>query len=175
MRRLYFLAPDWESCQGLVADLEEAGLEEKHIHVIAKDSMELDGLPEATVFQKSDLIYGVEWGVGIGGTAGLLGGLLAVTFPPAGLVLGGGAVLMTALSGATLGGLVSAMVAKDVPNHDIENYEKAIFEGQLLLLVDVPRDEVYSYCELIRSHHPEAVIDISRLPPQTVQSLDKAS
>lgn len=175
MRRLYFLSPDWDSCHALVVDLEEAGIEEKYIHVIAKDTVPLDGLPKATVFQRSDLVYGVEWGVGVGGTAGALGGLLAVTFPPAGLVLGGGAVLLTALTGATLGGLVSAMVSKDVPNHDLEQYEKAIFAGQFLVMVDVPKELVGSYCELIRNHHPEAEIGISHPPKERFWPMKQAS
>lgn len=175
MRRLYFLAPDRESAHSIVVDLKAAGLDEKDIHAIASDNMPLEGLPEASLFQKSELIHGLEWGIGIGGSAGMLGGMLAVTFPPAGLVLGGGAVLLTALTGASLGGLITALVAKDVPNHDLRGYERAVREGQFLLLVDVPKEMVESYCELILIHHPEASIGVSHLPVQTLQYLKQAS
>ena len=70
------MLPDAESCKSLVADLEEHGVAERHLHVIGGLAQSLDGLPEANILQKTELAHGLEWGTGLGGVAGLLGHLL---------------------------------------------------------------------------------------------------
>jgi hypothetical protein len=101
-------------------------------------------------------------GLGVGGVAGLLGGLLAVSFPVSGIVLGGGALLASALAGAGGAAIVSALIAKDIPSHTLRTFEQAISSGQLLLLVDVPRHQVKSTVALIRRQHPEARITVTQ-------------
>nr|VFK22973.1 MAG: hypothetical protein BECKMB1821G_GA0114241_100358 [Candidatus Kentron sp. MB]VFK26575.1 MAG: hypothetical protein BECKMB1821I_GA0114274_100144 [Candidatus Kentron sp. MB]VFK74539.1 MAG: hypothetical protein BECKMB1821H_GA0114242_100630 [Candidatus Kentron sp. MB] len=154
-KRLYFLVPDVDTCRSIVAELDEIGISESHTHVIGNHFTPLDGLHEASFLQKSEFTHGVEEGLGVGGVAGLLGGLLAVTFPPAGLVLGGGALLTSALAGAGLGAIISAVVAKDIPSRKLQSFEDAISEGQLLLLVDVPKKQAKGVIEVIQKHHPE--------------------
>ncbi|RMD67961.1 MAG: DUF1269 domain-containing protein, partial [Gammaproteobacteria bacterium] len=88
MRRLYFLVPDVETAKKIVDELLLARVEERHIHLIAKEGTPMEDLPEATFLQKTDFIPALERGLAIGGATGLLAGLVAVTFPPAGLVLG---------------------------------------------------------------------------------------
>ncbi len=162
-RRLYFMLPDAESCKSLVADLEEHGVPERHLHVIGSLSQSLEGLPEANILQKTELAHGLEWGTGLGGVAGLLGGILAVTFPPAGLVIGGGALLAGTAAGAGFGALVSSLLASHEHNHKLDAFERGIEQGQLLLMVDVPRRDVKKIQELIVKHHPEAEIGVAKL------------
>ena len=116
MRRLFFLVPDTNSCQAIVNELQDSGIPERHLHVIASIEQALDGLPEANILQKTELIHGIEKGAGLGGTAGVLGGLLAMAFPPAGIVLGGGALLAGAVAGAGFGAVVSATLACHRPD-----------------------------------------------------------
>jgi hypothetical protein len=92
VRRIYFLVPSVASAKAIVNAWLLARVEERHIHIVAREGTELEDLPEAGVAQRSDLIPAVEKGVAAGGISGLIAGALAVTFPPAGLVLGGGAV-----------------------------------------------------------------------------------
>ncbi len=162
-RRLYFMLPDAESCKSLVADLEEHGVPERHLHVIGSLSQSLEGLPEANILQKTELAHGLEWGTGLGGVAGLLGGILAVTFPPAGLVIGGGALLAGTAAGAGFGALVSSLLASHEHNHKLDAFERGIEQGQLLLMVDVPRRDVTKIQELIVKHHPEAEIGVAKM------------
>nr|VFJ46599.1 MAG: hypothetical protein BECKDK2373C_GA0170839_101535 [Candidatus Kentron sp. DK]VFJ46759.1 MAG: hypothetical protein BECKDK2373B_GA0170837_101418 [Candidatus Kentron sp. DK] len=157
-KRLYFLVPDVAICKAIVDEIRAFGIPESHTHVIGNHFTPLDGLHEANFLQKSEFTHGIEEGLGMGGVAGLLGGLLAVTFPPAGLVLGGGAMLVSTLAGAGFGAVVSAMVAKDIPNRELESFEDAIAKGQLLLLVDVPKKQADALIDRIRDHHPEAEI-----------------
>ena len=160
-RRLYFMLPDVVHCQQLVAELQQAGMAERDIHVIARDDIPLEGLHRASALQKTELVHGVELGEGVGGIAGMLGGILAITFPPAGVVLGGGAmVLATTFAGASFGTIVSALIARDIPNHELEAFQTWIAEGQILLILDIPTAQVDEMSQLIRTTHPEAVIGV---------------
>lgn len=165
-KRLYFLLPDVAHCKALVAELRNEGIFDKQIHVIARNDIELEGLHQATALQKTELAHGLEWGLGLGGAAGLLGGLLAVTFPPAGLLLAGEAILLgTTLAGAGFGAVVSALVAGDIPNQELEHFQDRIALGEILLLLDVPTSHLDKIINLIKSHHPE--VNISILNPNT--------
>ena len=109
-RRMYFLLPDVPTARQVVDELLLARIDDRHMHVLAKEGTTMEDLPQATLLQKSDFVHGVEQGLAVGGVTGVLAGLVAVTFPPAGLVLGGGAVLATALAGAGMGAWVSSMI-----------------------------------------------------------------
>ena len=159
MRRLYFLVPTVASARMINDELLLARVEERHIHVIAKEGTEMEDLPEATLTQKSDVIPALERGIAIGGVGGVLAGVVAVTFPPAGLALGGGAILATGLAGVGLGSLMSTMIGLDVPNSRIEKFQDAIESGELLMRVDVPKNRVDEIDELVKKHHPEADIE----------------
>lgn len=160
MRRLYLLLPNVDVCRALVKDLLDASFKHRHIHVIGNLFTPLEGLPEASLLQKTEFAHGIELGLSVGGVAGLLGGLLAVSFPVSGIVLGGGALLVSALAGAGSAAIVSALIAKDIPSHTLRTFEQAISSGQVLLLVDVPRHQVKSTVALIRRQHSEARIAV---------------
>jgi hypothetical protein len=159
MRRIYFLVPSVPSAQAIVDALLLARVEERHIHIVAREGTELEDLPEAGVAQRSDLIPAIEKGVAAGGISGLLAGALAVTFPPAGLVLGGGAVAGLALFGSGFGAWMSGMVGAGLPSSRLERFESAIEAGQLLMMIDVPRGRVEATEALVRQHHPEAELE----------------
>ena len=57
-RRLYFLLPDLGSAKQSVEDLLLARVEARHIHVLGRRGADLGDLPEASVFQKTDLVHG---------------------------------------------------------------------------------------------------------------------
>ena len=80
------------------------------------------------------------------------------------MALGGAAIAATALAGAGFGAIVSGLVATEIPNHEVEAFEEDIESGKVLLLVDVPRKQTARFIEMIKAHHPEAVIGISDLP-----------
>ncbi|MEN8178733.1 MAG: DUF1269 domain-containing protein [Pseudomonadota bacterium] len=164
MRRLFFLTPDIGSCQTIVKELQNAGVPQRHLHVIASIEQTLEDLPEAGILQKTELLHGIEIGAGLGGTAGIMGGLLAMTFPPAGLVLGGGALLAGAAAGAGFGAVVTALISSHEHNHDLDSFQRAIEKGEILLMVDIPRGQVDETKELILGHHPEAKIGVAKLP-----------
>ena len=156
MRRLYFLLPSLQLTNLVVDELLLKRIDDHHIHVVAKEGTPLGNLPEANLLQKSDFIPAVERGLAVGGITGMLAGLAAVTFPPAGLVLGGGAILGTSLAGAGVGAWVSGMIGVDVRNSQIDRFQNAIEQGEVLIMVDVPKDKVEEIENLVHSHHPQA-------------------
>lgn len=155
MRRIYFLVPDTTVTQAIVDELLLSRVEAKHIHIVAKTKTPLGDLPEASVFQKSDFYPALEQGLALGGATGLLAGLAAVALPT-GLVLGGGAVFAITLAGAGVGALMSTMVGISIDSRRIEEFQAAIERGELLLMIDVPRDRVEEIESIVIKHHPEA-------------------
>jgi hypothetical protein len=156
MRRIYFLIPDHDTTKKIVDELLLARIEERHIHVIAKEGAPMEDLPEASLMQKSDFVPALERGATIGGATGVVCGLVAMTFPPAGLVLGGGAVLAMALAGAGVGAWLSSMIGISIPNSCLKHFEKAIEEGEFLMLIDVPKERLEEIEKAIKQHHPDA-------------------
>jgi hypothetical protein len=156
MRRLYFMVPDIDTANKVVDELLLKRVDDHHIHVVAKEGTPMGDLPEANLLQKSDFIPAMERGLAVGGITGVLAGIAAVTFPPAGLVLGGGAILGTSLAGAGIGAWISGMIGMDVPNSQIEKFESAIENGEVLMMIDIPKTRVEEIEALIQQHHPDA-------------------
>lgn len=161
MRRIYFLVPTVASASAIVNELLLSRVEERHIHIVGKDHHALieAKLPEAGLFQTSDFIPAVERGVTVGGATGLLAGIAAVTFPPAGLILGGGAILGISLMGAGVGAWIAGMIGVSAPNTQLHDFEKAIEQGELLMIIDVPKRRVEDITDLVKKHHPEAEVE----------------
>lgn len=159
MRRIYFLVPDVPSGKAIVNELLLARIEERRIHVLARDGTPLQDLPAARLAQRSDLIPALERGAAAGGLTGAVAGLMAATFPPAGLVLGGGAVVGITLLGSGFGAWVSAMIGVGVPSRRLAQFEGAIAGGELLMMVDVPSARVEEVEAIVTRHHPEAELE----------------
>ena len=156
MRRLYFTVPDLTTAHTVVDELLLKRIEERHIHVVAKEGTELGDLPEANLLQKSDFIPAMERGLAMGGITGVLAGVAAVALPATGLVLGGGAILASGLLGAGIGSWISGMIGMDVGNSQITQFKSAIEAGEVLMMIDVAKDRVDEIEELIKAHHPDA-------------------
>ena len=153
-RRLYLMAPNIECAKKVVDEILLARIDERHIHVIAKEGIPLDDLPEASLFQRSDLAHAVERGLGLGGAAGLLAGLVAVSVPAAGLILAGGAtVLVTTIAGATVGAWSASLLALNVPNSKLRVFQGDLEASHILIIVDVPKEKMEGLRSLIHRTH----------------------
>ena len=156
-RRLYFMVPDTRSARQIRDELLLARIEDGSIHVMARDGTSLEGLHEASVLQTSDFVHGAETGLAVGGGLGIIAGLVAVFFPPAGIDLQLVTILLTALIGAAFGAWVASMVASRIPNSRLKSFESAIAAGHILMMVDVPSGRVDEIKQLVTAHHPEAM------------------
>ncbi|MCG6864879.1 MAG: urea transporter [Thiogranum sp.] len=155
-RRIYFLLPNVGSARQVVNELLLARIDDHHIHVMAREGIALGDLPQANLLQRSDFVHGVEIGLSVGGATGIVAGLIAVAFPPEGIVLGGWTMLVMALAGALIGAWVAGMIGTDIPNSQLREFTTAVADGQILMMVDVPKSRVAKVTDMIRKHHPEA-------------------
>jgi hypothetical protein len=156
-RRLYFMVPDVRSARQIRDELLLARIEDDHIHVMAKEDIPLTGLHEASVLQKSDFVHGAETGLAVGGGIGIIAGVVAVVFPPAGVDLQLVTILLTALIGAAFGAWVASMVASSIPNSRLKGFASALAAGHVLMMVDAPSGRVDEISKRIAAHHPEAM------------------
>jgi hypothetical protein len=159
MKRLYFLVPNVGSAKKLVDHMLLARIEERHMHVLAKRGTPLESLPEASFMQKTDFIPATQRGLALGGVVGTLGGLVAVSLPPAWPVVAGGIILGSSLAGAGIGAWLSGMVGMNIGNTRLKRFEDAIEDGQLLMMIDVPRDRVDEIKAIVRKLDPEAHVE----------------
>lgn len=158
--RLYFLVPDEESAEKVTQTLRENGISEETIYAVANQEKHTlgDDIPEAGLLQQSDVVNAAKRGATIGGAAGLFAGLTAVVLTPMGLIAAGGALLGASLAGATAGTWTSTMIGVSVPNSDLNAFQDAIDEGQIMMLVDVEEDRAEDTKKLVLIAYPEAVI-----------------
>jgi len=155
-RRLYFLLPNIARTRQVVDELLLARIDDHHIHILAKEGIALGDLPKANMLQRSDFVHGVEIGLTVGGATGVLAGLVAVAFPPGGIELGGWTLLVCALAGALIGAWLAGMIGTDIPNSQLKGFQAAVKSGQVLMMVDVPKDMIENVTNMMRRHHPEA-------------------
>lgn len=154
-RRIYVVCPDLQAAQQTMNDLLLARIDERHIHVLAKRDAPMEGLHEANVLQKTDLVHGAELGLVVGGAAGLILGAILVFVPIHDAQLQLVTLLITALGGALFGAWVSSLVAAGVPNTRLLAFSRDIEEGKYLMMVDVPFHRVQEIQLLLEKRHPE--------------------
>ncbi|NOR69777.1 MAG: DUF1269 domain-containing protein [Methylomarinum sp.] len=154
MRRIYFLVPDIKTTHRVVDELRSEGIEDRHMHVLAKRDTPMEDMPEASVFEKTDFIPALERGAALGASTGLLAGLVALRF--AGFAIAGGPVLGLLFFGATIGTMASGLAGLQIGNSRVKQYEEAIEEGGLLVMVDISKERIDEISKGIVKHHPTA-------------------
>jgi len=156
-KKLFCILPNAEGCRFLVSQLKNIGVSEKDICVVNNEDSSLEDLHKVTQLEKTELAYGIKLGVSVGCLAGLLGGILAVVFPPSGVMPADAEFLLviTTLTGGFFGGFVSALIAADRPNHILADCHKAIVNGNILLVLNVPIRHFNDQIALIRAFQPE--------------------
>ena len=155
-RRLYFLIPTVEDAKVVHNELLLARVEERNMHVLARDDISLKDLPEASLLEKSDLIHGLQLGFVLGGFIGIV---LATTSLFLDMIVPGWETISMGgiiAGGAFLGSWTSSMVAINVQNTHLKEFMKDVNAGQILYMVDVPVHRVDEISELVHSQHPEA-------------------
>lgn len=173
MRRIYFLLPDIEAARDMVQRFRGDGFTDHRLHLVAWHNVEMDGLPEASFAQYSDVVPALKRGTALGGGAGLLAGLAAVAFPPAGIVAGGGAVAAITAAGAGVGGWAASLVGAGMDRQQIAECEAALRRGAVLMLVDVEKDQVKATREKVQHLYPDtAIADVERIMPIPAAAVD---
>ena len=154
--RLYFLLPDVKQAQSTMRHLLLARIEERHVHVLAKDGVDIKDLPPATLGQTSDFYHAMALGIIVGGFTGIAGGLTVYLFPPDGFNITLSVVALFAMLGSIFGVWTSGLIGTDVPNTQLAKFRRPISQGKVLMMVDVPRDKVGEIKAIMKKHHPKA-------------------
>jgi hypothetical protein len=156
-RRIYWLLPSLASARRTMNDLLLARIAEQHIHFVARDDVDISELHAANLLQTSDVIRAAQAGLVIGGAVGALVGLLVAYFVP---IVGDspqwGIAAVLAIGGGAFGAWSSSMIGISTPSERLKRFEAALDQGQILLMVDVPRSRVTEIEGLLENAHPEA-------------------
>ena len=83
-------------------------------------------------------------------------GVVAAMFPIIGDDPQWGMIAVLGILGALFGAWAASMIGVSTPSHRLKRFEQAIEQGQLLLMVDVPRSRVREIEERLEALHPEA-------------------
>lgn len=142
-RRLYFLFPDRDQARATLADLESAGLKSHQLYLVES--------PEDTRdFQREERIARLAWRLNLGLFA--LAGLALL------VLLWQGHLLWSLLPLALM--LASFLLGErftHLPDVQMEEFRDALHHGEVLLMVDVPRERVAEIEHRVSGRHPEAV------------------
>ena len=159
-RRIYWLLPDLRSARQTMDDLLLARITEPHIHFVAREGTDMSGLHAANVLQTSDVVRAAQAGLVIGGASGALFGVVAAMFfPVVGEAPQWGLVAVLGILGALVGAWASSMIGASTPSYRLRRFEKAVEEGRILLMVDVPRSRVEEIESRLQAQHPEARLE----------------
>jgi hypothetical protein len=157
-RRLYFLLPDVASATRTANDLLLARVEDRRMHFLAKRGTDLGELHEASYLIKTDIRRGAAMGVAFGLLAGAILGALIVNYPPADTRPPPGAAVIAMIVGALLGLWMGSMAAAAVPNSRLKGFGDEIARGKVLMIVDVPYEQVDRIRDIVAARHPEVVL-----------------
>ncbi|MDH5436897.1 MAG: DUF1269 domain-containing protein [Gammaproteobacteria bacterium] len=163
-RRLYFLLPDTDSAKVVHNDLLLAKIEERYMHVIAREGTNLEDLPEADVRQKSDLIHGFQLGLVLGGLTGMILSIIAVMTE---MIVPGievWSVVSLSLGGAFIGAFAATMIAVNVSSTRLSQFKSDIDAGRILFMVDVPYSQLEEVIKIAKGHISN--IDVRGTDPQ---------
>jgi len=161
MRRIYFLSPDLATTHKIVDELRSEGIDDSDIHILAKRDTPLEDLPEAGISIKTDFLPAVERGIALGGTTGLLAGLIGLRL--AGFAIAGGPILGLIMAGATIGSMMSGLIGMNAGNTRLKQFEEAIEQGEFLILVDIPKERIEEVKQMVKKHHPD--VDFEGVEP----------
>lgn len=159
-RRIYWLLPDLASARRTMNDLLLARIAEQHIHFVAREGADMSGLHAANVLQTSDVVRAAQLGLVVGAAVGIVVGVLAaIFFPIVGDEPQWGVAAVLAILGGAFGAWASSMIGISTPSHRLARFEPAIEQGQILLMIDVPRSRVDEIEERLQALHPEAHLE----------------
>lgn len=155
LNRIYFLFPEPAQARRAVGLLRHLWVPESRIHAMAREGIDLSGLPRATEWQRRDIAAVIErvlWDINLGVFALFLL-ILAIA------LWGGGwgwALFSLAILAATSFG--GYWFVSRVPRAHIDECRAAIDHGEVLLLVDLPLGRVHDVQNAVCQKHPEAEI-----------------
>jgi hypothetical protein len=159
-RRIYWLLPDVASARRTMDDMLLARIDERYIHFVGREDIDLSGLHEANVLQTSDVVRAAQMGALVGAVLGaVMGSMVAWYLPAAGEAPQWGLIVVVSIVGAAFGAWSSSLIGISTPSQRLKRFEPAIEQGHILLMVDVPRGRVEEIEARLQALHPEAHLE----------------
>jgi hypothetical protein len=147
--RIYNELPD---AYLVVQELIDSGVAPEEINLIAGDQEGQygDNLEQLDMQspKMGEEVEGAVTGSALGGIAGLLVGLSALTIPGIGPIIAAGP-LISGFMGAIVGGLTGAIVSWGIPEKEAQFYSERIERGGALVIVRVPEDKADEVAAII--------------------------
>ncbi len=157
-RRLYFILPDVDTATKVEEELLLARIEEKRMHFLGKRGTDMKDLPVASHAQKTDLLHGIVIGLITGSLTGALAGLYAYMNPDfIDMQIQPYLIFIFIVIGAVVGAWISGpLIGSSTPNVHLEEYQKSMQEGHILLILDIPTKRANDVRKIIKDHYPDA-------------------
>ena len=153
-RRLFLLIPDLIHSKKIVADLEQVGVAQSHVHAIGQKGLPLGDLPLANWGQMHDAGYRLERFLWLANLVVFFSALvLMVVFlwiEPIVSIFPIAVMIVSFAAGNFFTG--------NIPNAHVSQFQNAINHREILLLVDVPKQKLHQVEMSIQKNHPEAVV-----------------
>ncbi len=153
-RTIYGVFREPEKADEVVNELKNSGFKNEEISVVVKEREEEKSATRSRGVEVArDASSGITTGGAIGGIAGLIIGIAAISVPgigallaagPLALALGlggiGATTLAGAITGAAAGGIIGGLVGLGIPQEKARVYEEAVKSGQVLLAVATTKE-----------------------------------
>jgi len=155
-RRLYFLLPDNSHASAVVEELEQNGIDRRHIHAIAGQGSDAGGLPQSTPQQRGDMAARVEKIFWVGNLIVFFMALLLLIVM---VLLQSGGIWVLLPAAIMLASFLAGVVfTSRVPNVHLDEFRDALRHAEVLLMVDVPVQQVARVENMVHRRHPEAAV-----------------
>lgn len=162
-RRLYFILPDTRLADTVHNECLLARVPEKDMHVIAREDVDIGDLPEATLWQKSDVWHAMQVAIPVAGITGIIAGVLAIMVGAISPGYEAKSILAILVASLFIGVMAATLIGVSVPNTRHRPFEADLSQGHILFIIDIPVQRVEEITEMVTRHHPEA--DMGGLEP----------
>lgn len=155
LRRLYFLFPSRREAREAIDELEKhEQLHEDQFHALAREDVDINGLPAATPQQRQDMRARLAQWLWISDLGLFSIALLALV---ASLLFGHYLLSGIAFAIMLATFVVGAWYAIRVPDTSLKEFDSTLAHRELLLMVDVPQSQTGAIERRISQHYPAAV------------------
>ncbi len=152
-RRLYLTFPDSQHARQVTQELERDGIQPEQIHAMSRNGDDLQDLPAANDDQQRDRVWFWEqlyWYGNLGVfAAALVGFVAAAMYGDGSWMVVTAAIMLTTF-------LMGNHFASNIPHAHLNEMQGPLSHGEVVLMVDLPKEQVQKVDHDISHRHPEA-------------------
>ncbi len=155
LRRLYFVLPNIDSTTRVLAELQQAGIESRHLAVASRTpvNIPIQGVQiRDAVHDRGDKIEHTLWNLNLA-----VFGVAALALISQLLIQGLTAWLLVPLM-VMAATFIAGLRFTHIPNTHLHEFAEALHHGELVLMADVEPTRVAIIEDLVHRHHPDAAV-----------------